>query len=194
MEQTEQNAIRDVLCGNPDRYRVLVDLHYPAVFRVAFRITGSAADAEEVAQEAFLRAYNKLETFRQASTFSTWIHRIAMNAALNLVERRTRDLTHTAQSLTPDPTSGRTAPDPAGPSPNPEHLLLDREAHTLREAAMRQLTPMERTAFTLRHMEDLPIPDIAAALHVPANSAKQAVFRAVTKLRRSLAPLAGGLR
>lgn len=194
MDKAEQHAIRDTLCGNPDRYRVLVDLHYPAVFRVAFRITGSAEDAEEVAQEAFLRAYNKLGTFEQHSSFRTWVYRIAMNTALNLVERRTRDLTHAAQSLTPDPLVSGEAADPVSPAATPEHLLLDREATTLREAAMRGLTPMERTAFTLRHMEDLPIPEIAAALHVPANSAKQAVFRAVTKLRRSLAPLAGGLR
>jgi RNA polymerase sigma-70 factor (ECF subfamily) len=72
--------------------------------------------------------------------------------------------------------------------------LLDREATSLRQAAMAALTPMERTAFTLRHMEDLPIAEIASALNIPANSAKQAVFRAVSKLRRSLAPLAGGLR
>lgn len=194
MEKAEQSAIRDVLRGDRDRYRVLVDLHYPAVFRVAFRITGSALDAEEVAQEAFLRAYNKLDTFRGNSTFSTWIHRIAMNSALNLVERRSRDLTHTAQSLTSDPLSDHTAPDPADVHPTPEHLLLDHEAASLREAAMAQLTPMERTAFTLRHMEELPIAEIAEALRVPANSAKQAVFRAVAKLRRSLAPLAGGLR
>jgi len=63
----------------------------------------------------------------------------------------------------------------------------------LRNDALAALTPMERTAFTLRHMEDLPIAEIAAALHVPANSAKQAVFRAVAKLRRSLAPIAGDL-
>ncbi len=194
MEKLEQSAIRDVLRGDRDRYRVLVDLHYAAVFRVAFRITGSASDAEDVAQEAFLRAYNKLENFRGNSTFSTWIHRIAMNSAFNLVERRTRELSHTARSLTADPMSAHTIPDPADLQPNPEHLLLDREAHTLREAAMQQLTPMERTAFTLRHMEDLPIAEIAEALRVPANSAKQAVFRAVSKLRRSLAPLAGGLR
>ena len=194
MEKVEQSAIRDVLRGDRDRYRVLVNLHYAAVFRVAFRITGSAPDAEDVAQEAFLRAYNKLENFRGNSTFSTWIHRIAMNSAFNLVERRTRELSHTARSLTADPMSAHTIPDPADLQPNPEHLLLDREAHTLREAAMQQLTPMERTAFTLRHMEDLPIAEIAEALRVPANSAKQAVFRAVSKLRRSLAPLAGGLR
>ena len=55
------------------------------------------------------------------------------------------------------------------------------------------LTPMERTAFTMRHMEEMPIAEIATALEVPANSAKQAVFRAVSKLRRTLMPDAGGL-
>ena len=61
-------------------------------------------------------------------------------------------------------------------------------------AAMAELTPMERTAFTLRHMEDIPMAEIAAALNITTNSAKQAVFRAVSKLRRSLTPIAGGLR
>ena len=65
-------------------------------------------------------------------------------------------------------------------------VLLDGEAVHLRERAMQQLTPMERTAFVLRHMEDQPIGEIAEALGVPANSAKQAVFRAVGKLRRAL--------
>ena len=190
MDKVEQIAIGDTLRGNPDCFRVLVDLHYAAVFRVAFRITGQAQDAEEVAQEAFLRAYNKLATFQQNSTFLTWIHRIAMNTALNFVERRTRDRSLIAD----DSLASRVPLEPVDHHASPEHLLLDREAHTLREAGMAELTPMERTAFTLRHLEGLPIPDIAAALHVPANSAKQAVFRAVTKLRRSLAPLAGGLR
>ena len=193
MSKAEEDAITDVLRGDRDSYRVLVELHYPAVFRLAFRITGSAEDAEEVAQEAFLRAYTKLAEFRQAAAFSTWIHRIAMNTALNLVERRARDPHRLAEPIV---TAGEAAPtEPADHHyGTPERALLDREAVALRQAAMAALTPMERTAFTLRHMEELPIPEIAAALHVPANSAKQAVFRAVTKLRRSLAPLAGGLR
>ncbi len=194
MDKVEQNAIRDTLRGNPDCFRVLVDLHYSAVYRLAFRITAHTEDAEEVSQEAFLRAYNKLATFEGNSTFSTWIYRIAMNTALNLVERRSRDLTYIAESITENPLAPRPPLDPADGHATPEGLLLDREVRTLREASMAELTPMERTAFTLRHLEGLPIPDIAAALHVPANSAKQAVFRAVTKLRRSLAPLAGGLR
>jgi RNA polymerase sigma-70 factor (ECF subfamily) len=194
MDKAETEAIRDVLTGNRDAYRVLMDRYFYSVVRVTFRITGNEADAEEAAQEAFLRAYNKLPSFRQDSAFSTWIMRIAMNTAINLVERRNRDLSYHAPRISDEPSMTGDTVRIADTHASPEGLLLDREAATLRQVAMAALTPMERTAFTLRHMEDLPITEIAAALNVPANSAKQAVFRAVGKLRRSLAPLAGGIQ
>jgi RNA polymerase sigma-70 factor, ECF subfamily len=194
MDKAETEAIRDVLAGDRDAYRVLMDRHFCSVTRVTFRITGNEADAEEAAQEAFLRAYNKLPSFRQDSAFSTWIMRIAMNTAINLVERRTRDLSYQAPRIAEEPSVGdhtvRVADNQAGP----EMSLLHREAANLRQAAMAELTPMERTAFTLRHMEDVPMAEIAIALNITSNSAKQAVFRAVGKLRRSLTPIAGGLR
>ena len=193
MEKADKGAIQKVLAGDRDAYRILVDRHYQFAFRLAFRITGDESDAEEVTQEAFLRAYNKLASFRQDASFSTWVNRIAMNTAINLVERRSRDLTRGAERLDADSSEPRHAPLVADPQAGPERLLLDREATSLRRDAMAALTPMERTAFTLRHMEEMPIAEIATALNVPANSAKQAIFRAVGKLRRSLAPLAGGV-
>jgi RNA polymerase sigma-70 factor (ECF subfamily) len=193
MNKAEAEAIQQILAGNRDAYRVLMDRHFCTVHRIAFRITGNQADAEEAAQEAFLRAYNKLPGFRHEASFSTWITRIAMNTALNLVERRNRDLSQYGSRIADNPSSVEQTAQLADAHPGPERQLLDLEAATLRNDALANLTPMERTAFTLRHMEDLPIAEIAAALNVPANSAKQAVFRAVAKLRRSLAPLAGGL-
>ena len=186
MAKEEQDAIRRVLAGDRDAYRVLMDRHLPVVLRVTNRITGNAVDAEEAAQEAFLRAYNKLPEFRRDAGFGTWVYRIAMNCALNLVERRKRDLEWNAASLDGEP---GVAPVAVSHRPTPEAELLDREALTRREKAMQALTPMEKTAFVLRHMEDQPIAVIAEALGVPANAAKQAVFRAVAKLRRELAPL-----
>lgn len=193
MNKAEADAIQQVRAGNRDAYRVLMDRHFCAVHRITFRITGNQADAEEAAQEAFLRAYNKLSGFRQDAAFSTWITRIAMNTAINLVERRNRDLSQDGHRIAENASSVDQTIQLADTHAGPERLLLDREATVLRDDALAALTPMERAAFTLRHMEDLPIAEIAAALNVPANSAKQAVFRAVGKLRRSLAPLAGGL-
>src|SRR6202790_3658103 len=103
MENEETLAIQQVLAGNRDAYRVLMDRPFLAVHRIAFRITGNEADAEEAAQEAFLRAYNKLPSFRQNSAFSTWIMRIAMNTAINLVERRKRDLSYHAPRIADEP-------------------------------------------------------------------------------------------
>jgi RNA polymerase sigma-70 factor, ECF subfamily len=194
MDKAETDAIRDVLAGDRDAYRVLMDRHFCSVTRVTFRITGNEADAEEAAQEAFLRAYNKLPSFRQDSAFSTWMIRIAMNTAINLVERRTRDLSYQAPRIAEEPSVGDHTVRVADSQAGPEMSLLHREATSLRQAAMAELTPMERTAFTLRHMEDVPMAEIAIALNITSNSAKQAVFRAVSKLRRSLTPIAGGLR
>ncbi|WP_263410811.1 RNA polymerase sigma factor [Terriglobus tenax] len=192
MEKSEKEAIRLVLAGDRDAYRVLMDRHYPAVFRIAFRITGNEADAEEAAQESFLRAYNKLPEFRQDSAFGTWVTRIAMNTAMNLIERRNRDLSHYAPRIGDEVAEGEVQV--ASHRAGPERVLLDMETATLRNAAMSALTPMERTAFTLRHMEEVGMAEIADALGVPVNSAKQAVFRAVGKLRRALEPVAGGTR
>ena len=193
MDKAENEIIRLVLAGDRDAYRALVESHYQFAFRLACRITGDPADAEEVAQEAFLRAYTQLSTFRQDSSFSTWVNRIAMNQALNLVERRKRDLLQASEQIADSPNS-EGAVQLADGKAGPERLLLDGELTSLRQAAMASLTPMERTAFTLRHMEEMPIAEIAEALRVPANSAKQAVFRAVSKLRRALVPVMGGVR
>jgi RNA polymerase sigma-70 factor, ECF subfamily len=194
MDKAETEAIRKILAGDRDAYRVLVERHFRAVARVAFRITGDEADAEDVAQEAFLRAYNKLPSFRQDATFSTWVMRIAMNTSLNLVERRKRDLSHRAPRIADDSAADADTVQVADGKHGPEEALLTREAVSMRKAAMAQLTPMERTAFTLRHMEEVSMMEIATALNITVNSAKQAVFRAVSKLRRSLTPVAGGTR
>jgi RNA polymerase sigma-70 factor, ECF subfamily len=185
MAKEEQDAIGRVLAGDRDAYRVLMERHLPAVLRVTLRITGNSVDAEEAAQEAFLRAYNKLPEFRRESAFGTWVYRIGMNCALNLVERRNRDIGWNAVALDGEPAAENIA---VSQGLTPEAELLDREATSRRERAMQTLTPMERAAFVLRHMEDQPMAVISTALGVPVNAAKQAVFRAVAKLRRELAP------
>src|ERR1700741_552674 len=87
MQGNDQSVVRAVLAGDKDAYGVLVRAHSATVFRVAFRIVGNEADAEEVVQEAFLRGYQRLETYQQRSAFGTWIYRIAVNCALNRISQ-----------------------------------------------------------------------------------------------------------
>jgi RNA polymerase sigma-70 factor (ECF subfamily) len=185
MEKVEQEAIRRILAGDRDAFRVLMERHLSAVLRMTYRVTGNSVDAEEAAQEAFLRAYEKLPSFREQAGFGTWVYRIAMNCSLDLVERRSRDLSWNAIPLD---TSTATENIAVSHRPTPEKELLDREALFRRERAMRLLSPMERTAFILRHVEDQPTRVIADSLGVPVSSAKHAIFRAVSKLRQELGP------
>jgi RNA polymerase sigma-70 factor, ECF subfamily len=85
MQGTEHSVVRAVLVGDKEAYGALVRAHSAAVFRVVFRIIGNEADAEEIVQETFLRAYQGLESFQQRSGFGTWLYRIAVNCALNRI-------------------------------------------------------------------------------------------------------------
>lgn len=161
-----------------------MERHLPVVLRMTLRVTGNLEDAEEAAQEAFLLAYRKLPKFREGASFGTWVYRIAMNCSLNMLKRRTRNVTWNAESLD----DGLSSQQPVSSQPTPETALLDAEAQQERERAMSILTPRERTAFVLRHLEEQPIDVIAVALDISANSARQVVFRAITKLRRRLIP------
>lgn len=186
MEGNDDQIVRAVLAGDKDAYGALVARYSQIVFRVAYRITGDEADADEVVQEAFMRGYQKLESFESRASFGTWIYRIAANAALNLVSRRKAGA---SLQIADDADPAQQQVQLADPAAGPERHLLSREIEALQETAMGKLTATERTAFVLRHMEEKTTTEIAEALEIAPNAAKQAVFRAVQKLRRSLAPL-----
>jgi RNA polymerase sigma-70 factor, ECF subfamily len=186
MDKNDQAAIRAVLSGDKEAYGVLVVRHSARLFRVAFRITGNEADAEDVVQETFLRGYRKLESFELRSDFGTWIYRIAVRCALDKISGpRMDENSRVGEESDPQQHQVQVADLAAGP----DRLLLSGEIGAMQEMAMLSLTPTERTAFVLRHVEDCTSEQIAAALGIEPNAAKQAVFRAVQKLRRRLAIL-----
>ena len=186
MEESDDSIRRAVLSGDKEAYKVLMARYTQLVFRVAYRITGNESDAEEAVQEVFLLGYKSLATFEGRSTMATWFYRIAANCALQVVAKRRPEAQHRiADENDPEGSGVQLADIKAGP----DRLLLSREIEARQQAAMSELTPTERTAFVLRHMEDQTTEEIAAALNIAPNAAKQAVYRAVQKLRRQLAPL-----
>ena len=186
MGKNDQATVQAVLAGDKEAFGELVAVHSRTLFRVAYRITGNQADAEEVVQDTFLRGYRKLESFESRANFGTWIYRIAVHCALDRIAGRRRDDT-IPLAESPDPESE--AVQLADGAPDAERVLLSGEIGAIRELAMKSLSPVERTAFVLRHMEGCSIDAIAAVLDIAPNAAKQAVFRAVHKLRQRLAPL-----
>jgi len=189
-------AVERTLAGDREAYRVLVERHSRNVYRLAYRMTGNGHDAEEVVQEAFLRAYQKLRQFAGQANFGTWVYRIAANYAIDRIRQRgsedSRRETQTRvgdDGLQVDPVA--VAPDPA---PSPERLAQSAELGAKMQQALATLTPAERTAIVMRHWEGCAIEEIAAVLKSSNNATKNTVFRAVAKLRKALEPFAASRR
>jgi RNA polymerase sigma-70 factor, ECF subfamily len=192
MEWAEQVVIDRVRTGDSEAFRVLVERHSRALFRLSFRMTGNESDAEDVVQETFLRAYRQLAKFDGRAGFGTWLYRIAANCALDLVRARAR---RGEQSTEPRgfPSGAGEASDPilslVSEEPAPDRLAMSGEVRERVAAAMEDLSPAERTAFVLRHFEGMCIEEVGRALGCQTGAAKHSVFRAVQKLRRALEPL-----
>jgi RNA polymerase sigma-70 factor (ECF subfamily) len=186
-------AVERTLGGDRDAYRVLVERHSRTVYRMAYRMMGNAYDAEEVVQESFLRAYQKLKQFAGNANFGTWVYRIAANYAIdrirqrNAEEARRESPSKTGQdSLEVDPLS-----QVQDGSPSAERLAGSAQLAERMKAALAELSPAERTAIVMRHWDGCGIEEIAVVLKSNSNATKNTVFRAVQKLRRALTPFLG---
>ncbi len=182
MEGSGAAAVAQAQAGEQDDFRLLVERHSHSVFRLAYRMTGNEHDAEEVVQETFLRAYRGYDRFEARSQFGTWLHRIATNCALDLLRARQQRNAH--RSLE-DPERNELVPLPSS-EPGPDRLVLSAEVQRRVKAAMSRLSAPERAAFVLRHFEGLSVEEIAHALRLSQGAARNAIFRAVHKLRRAL--------
>ena len=184
MDGADQFVLAQARTGNRDAFRTLVERHSRAVFRVAYRMTGNEQDAEDVVQETFLRAYNELARFEARSSVGTWLHRIAANCSIDLLRRRPRRTVSRH-----DEDAAPLVEQIASPQPGPERQAAGRELRARIDDAMETLTPLERAAFTLRHLEQQSIEQISGALGQNATATRHSIFRAVAKIRRALQPL-----
>ncbi len=189
MEVTDLEALSRAREGDPDAFRLLVERHSRVLFRVAYRMTGNEHDADDVVQEAFLRAYRQLDSFEERANFSTWLHRIAVNCSLDLLRARGRHDKHRADLTTFGDDDEAREREIASSDPQPDRLLLSTELKQHVAAAMDRLSGNERTAFVLRHFEGMPVEEIGKTLGIQVNAAKHTIFRAVRKLREALEPL-----
>ena len=185
-------AVERTLAGEREAYRVLVERHSAYVYRVAYRMMGNSHDAEEVVQEAFLRAYQKLRQFAGNANFGTWVYRIAANYAIDRLRQKKNEESRREVS-TRKPESDTEA-DPLSQirdqSPNPERLAGSAQLATKMQQALQALTPAERTAIVMRHWDGCGIDEIAEVLKSNNSATKNTVFRAVQKLRQALKPFA----
>jgi RNA polymerase sigma-70 factor (ECF subfamily) len=161
---------------DPAAFADLVRRHQDALFHFLYRMTGNREDAEDLAQEAFVRIYRALPRFRSGSPFKPWMYKIAVNLAINHYNARKP----TAQLAEEYPS--------ASPFTSPELMAELRETQRDLRKALLQLPEQYRAILLLRHLNELSYQDIADALGVPIGTAKVRLHRARKMLQSKMFP------
>jgi RNA polymerase sigma-70 factor (ECF subfamily) len=164
--------VQSCLSGDTAAFGDLVDAYEGKLYNLALQITGSQDDAMDVTQSAFVKAYEKLHTFDPGYRFFSWVYRIAVNEALNLISRRRREakLEFDTEDLAADP----------------EQTTGDQEIWHWVGRALDKLSPDHRAVIVLKHFQGMSYREIAQILDIPEKRVKSRLFTARRKLRETL--------
>lgn len=186
-DETDQQLVQRVQAGDKAAFNLLVLKYQHRVLKLVSRFISDAAEAQDVAQEAFLKAYRALGSFRGESAFYTWLYRIAINTAKNaLVSNRRRPVDFDLDLQDPDQYDRHAR---LKESDTPERVLLTEEIRQVVERAMEQLPDDLRTAIVLRELEGLSYEEIAEAMDCPVGTVRSRIFRAREAIDKKLKPL-----
>jgi RNA polymerase sigma-70 factor, ECF subfamily len=164
--------------GNRNAYGELVRIHHPGVIDVIYRMCGDAELAQDAAQDAFIQAWMHLPSFRPGSSLRSWLYRIAINAALDVLRRSIRNSRDTDLDtlVLPDPQAG------------PEAALLQKERTTAVRQAVLSLTEASRSVLVLREYGGLSYQEIAVTLDIPLGTVMSRLNYARHQLKQMLQP------
>lgn len=169
-EPTDLELVDAAQKGDRQAYGALVDRHVKSVYGVALRILGNSADAEDVSQDTFVRAFERLDLFDRQWAFRNWLLKIASNLAINRIRSRGRERRlQLKMAESGEPISESEHSD--APSPRKWAYWLD------------QIDETQRTAIVLFHFHDMPYTEIAEVLQVPVNTVRTHLYRGRKRLR-----------
>jgi RNA polymerase sigma-70 factor (ECF subfamily) len=182
VDRDEQTLIGKAQAGDTDAFAGLVTMHGSLVYNLALRTLGDTQEAEDVAQETFVRAWKGLPHFRAGSRLSTWLYRITTNLCYNRLPGLKRELA----ALDPD-----LEIDLADEGQRVEALLVTAELVQQVDTAVNQLPESYRLLISLRHKQGLSYAEIATVTKMPLGSVKTGIYRARRQLREMLAAALG---
>ena len=181
--ESDETLVERVKKGNQGAFSQLVHRHQETVYSICYRMTGNAAEAEDLAQEAFLRFYRGLNSFRAGACLRPWLHKITTNVCLDAL-RRCNKATLPLEELI----EGENHPQVRSVDELPEDACLSRETQLDVQSALLRLPGDYRVVLVLRYLDDLSYQEIAQVLDVPVSTVETRLFRAKQMLGRVLAP------
>jgi RNA polymerase sigma-70 factor (ECF subfamily) len=180
VSDSDELLMRRVAAGDRAACQALVERHLGRVVTLAFHMLGNRADAEDAAQEVFLRVWTAAASWRGEARFTTWLHRVAANVCLNRLAK-TREVLAAA------------LPEPADPRPDPSVLVQDADLRAHVRAALATLPPAQRLAVTLCHCEGLRNIEAAAIMEMSVEALESLLARGRRAMRAQLRPVAAAL-
>ena len=188
---SDHEVVQRARAGHEDAYRELLRRYQRPVFSLVYRMVRDRELAEDLAQETFVKVLNALDSYRPEFKFSSWIFKIANNAAIDHLRRRQLDtlsLDGAPHATTPERVEA-TALQVAGGGESPLDELQARELGSAIEQAIGRLRPEYQACIILRHIEDRPYEEIAEILDLPLGTVKTYIHRARAELKDALGPL-----
>lgn len=179
---TDVDLVARAAAGDASAFQTLVERHRAMVYRIAYQFAGNHHDAEDIAQDVFLKVYRSLDRFRHDAQLTSWLYRIVMNACID--QRRRCAPAGWAPFTEGAESRMLNTPEEA---PGPDALAYGGELGEVVRAAVAQLPPGQRLVFTMRHHEGLKLAEIAEALGLAEGTVKRQLHAAVHRLRGVLA-------
>ena len=184
MDALVNKRIKQVLKGDQDAFAEVIELYKDKVFQICFRMLGNRHEAEDISQEAFIRAYVNIHTFNQKRKFSTWLYRIATNLCIDRIRKKKPDYYLDAEVKG---TEGLTMySQVAAEGQLPEEEVEEMELQNEIQRQIMKLPDKYRSVIVLKYIEELPLQEISEILDLPLGTVKTRIHRGREALRKQL--------
>ncbi len=184
MEVSETELVRRAKDGDVEAFEQLISNYQTKIYHIAFHMLSNEQDAEDAAQDAIIKAYRYLGSFKEESGFYTWVYRITHNICLDMIRKRRRSVLHTAELIKKDQDGQETELQIVDEKPQPEEQIMTQQVQVEMQHAISELKENYRIVIIMRDIQGMSYDDIAAVLDISAGTVKSRLNRARENLRK----------